>query len=147
VASVERQGTSKEDVVVHQEEEAFFEVNITDYEESVYQGKTTEVEYSVKNTGNATGTQTIVLIYNDEVLNRDENLTLAPGEEWNNSYIFNVGQGGDIILENEDDSEMVIVTVEEEEDLIDRMREIPGFTSIILLLAVVFAVTIYQKKE
>ncbi len=39
------------------------------------------------------------------------------------------------------------VTVEEDDGMTDRVREIPGFTSIILLLASIIAVAIYHKKD
>ncbi len=38
------------------------------------------------------------------------------------------------------------VTVEEDDEIIDRIRDIPGFTSIILLLGMIFAVALYRKK-
>jgi len=84
----------------------------------------------------------------------DVNLTAVPDEDWEFS-----GWTGDIPEEEEEEQEITIEMDEdkeitahfEEKDIRDRIRdeirEIPGFTSTLLLLAVVTAVAIYKKMK
>jgi len=129
----------------------YFEVEIVDYDEEVEEGEDVTVEYTVTNTGGVEDTQDIEFYVDDDLIDIEEDVSLEGGEVHEGEFTWETedGDAGDHELEvsSEDDSEVVTVTVEEEEDMIDRIREIPGFTSTILLLASVIAVAIYHKKE
>ncbi|MBS3790168.1 MAG: hypothetical protein KGY66_04555 [Candidatus Thermoplasmatota archaeon] len=134
----------------------YFEVEITDHDKEVELGDEINVEYRVKNTGGAEGTQDIVLSVEGEELdreevNRDEDVTLEPGEEWKNETTYDTGNLDisiaqielstelSLLLDSNNDSHSGKVTVTEP------MIDVPGFTPTLLLLSMVIAVTVYHK--
>ena len=126
---------------------AFFEVNITAYDEEVKEGETVMVEFTVKNTGELEDMQDIVFSVDGEDKKGEPDVELDAGEEFSGQFTWNAEDGGEYELRvaSEDDEDTVIVTVEEEED--DPLIPIPGFTTLILVLGSVLAVAIYHKKE
>lgn len=63
--------------------------------------------------------------------------------EWTDDY---EGTEEQITITMDEDKEITAVfEKEEDESILDRIRDIPGFTSIVLLLAMVIAVAIHQK--
>ncbi|MBS3782096.1 MAG: VCBS repeat-containing protein [Candidatus Thermoplasmatota archaeon] len=141
----------KEITAVFEElEPAYFEVEIIDYDENVTVGDNVTVELTVENTGELEGTQDIVLTVDDTEVDSRE-VTLAGGDTESVEFTWETEEAGDYDLEvaSEDTSDSVTVTVgevdEEEEDGL--VPGIPGFTSILLLVASVIAVAIYHKKK
>jgi len=129
-----------------------FEVVIIDYDEKVEKGEEVVIEYEIENTGEVEDTQDIEFYVGDDLIETEEDVSLESGEVHEGEFIWETEEGdaGDHELEvsSEDDSEVVIVTVEEDdEDVIDRIRDIPGFRSIILLVATVIALAVYHKKD
>jgi len=152
------EGTNGRHVVI-EENGPFFAVEIIDYPEEVELGEVIEIEYLVKNTGDAEGTQDIILTVKAEEVDfeeefRDEDVTLAPNDEWTNEHTYDTDEipkpyGIDIIelevdveilLESDDDSDSGKSTVKSP-------GVIPGFTFILLLLGVSFAAVIHHKKK
>ncbi len=120
---------------------AYFEVEITDYDDEVEEGDTVTVEFTVTNTGDEEATQDIVFSVDGAEEDRVENVTLDGGEVYSGEFTWEAEDEGDYTLEvaSDDDSDSVTVTVEEE--------EVPGFTTMLLILGAVIAVAIYHKKE
>jgi len=146
-----------EEVAV-EENGAFFDVEIIEYPKEVRRGDEVEIKYSVNNTGEDTGTQDLVLSIKGEELdieevNRDENVTLSPGGEWNNTYIYDTSDVDvstfflefstelSLLLESNDDNHSGTITVTEP------MLDIPGFTFILLIIGVISAVAIHKKRN
>jgi len=93
---------------------AYFEVEITDYEEEVDEGDTVTVEYDVENTGDVEGTQEIVFFVDgDEEDSMD--VTIAPNEELRDEFTWEADEAGEHELEvaSDDDSDSVTIIVEE----------------------------------
>jgi len=120
---------------------AYFEVEITDYDDDVEEGDTVTVEYTVENTGELEGTQDIVFTV-DGTEEDSVGITLGAGEDYSGEFEWEAEDEGDYDLEvaSEDTSDSVTVTVEEE-------VMVPGFTLALLVLGAVIAVTIYYKKH
>jgi len=123
-------------------EPAFFEVEITDYDDEVEEGDTVTVEFTVENTGELEGTQDIVFSVDGDEEDSIE-VTLDEGEDYDGEFEWEADDPGDYDLEvaSDDTSDSVTVTVVEEED------PTPGFTLALLVLGAVIAVAIYYKKE
>jgi len=128
------------------EPEAYFEVEITDYDDEVEEGDTVTVEFTVENTGDAEGTQDIVFSV-DGAEEDSVEITLDVGDTYSGEFTWEAGEPGDYDLEvaSEDDSDSVTVTVEEEPGFLEQL--IPGFTTVLLMISVIIAVAIYYKKE
>jgi len=119
--------------------EANFEVEITDYDEDVRPGRYLEIEYTVENTGDAEGTQDIVFIVEGTEEDKNEGLTLDEGETFEGRFFWKAGEGPHLLtVESEDDTARRAINIE---------TVTPGFTSILLILATVFAGAIYYKKK
>lgn len=159
-------GEAKEEDIRIEEEEVeitedlweFFEVELIDYDEEVRVGDEINIEYRVKNTGGATGIQDVVLSVEGErvdreEVNRDEDLILEPDEEWKNEVTYDTRDVDvstaqiefstelSLLLNSNNDSHSGKVTVTEP------MIDIPGFTSILLLLSIVTSLAIYKKMK
>lgn len=122
-------------------EPAYFQVEITDYEEEVEEGETVTVEFTIENTGEEEGTQEIVFRaggFEEDTME----MTIGEGESESGEFTWEAEGDGDVDLEvrSEDTSDTVTVTVEEE-------VEIPGFTLALIIVGAVIAVAIYHKKE
>jgi len=132
------------EITAHFEEydPAYFEVEITDYDDEVEEGDTVTVEFTVENTGELEGTQTIVFSVNGDEEDTME-MTIGAGESEDGEFTWEAEDEGDYELEvaSDDTSDSVTVTVEEEE------VEVPGFTTMFLMLSAVIAVAIYYKKK
>jgi len=124
-----------------------FEVEIVDYDEEVEEGEEVMVQYEIENTGEVEDTQEIEFYVDDNLIETEDDVSLEAGEVHEGEFTWETEEGdtGDHELEvaSEDDSEMFTVTVREEEE----DDGIPGFTSTLLLLSVIFAVAIYGKKK
>jgi len=135
----------KEITAVFEEElePAYFEVEITDYDDEVEEGDTVTIDFTVENTGELEGTQEIVFSVDDTEEDSME-ITLDAGEEYNGEFEWETEDEGDYDLEvaSEDTFDSVTVTVEE-----DEWWDIQGFTTILLVLGAVIAIAIYYKKE
>jgi len=145
--------------VVIEENGPFFEVKIIDYPEEVELGEVIEIEYSVTNTGDATGTQDIVLTIKAEEVDieeekRHEDVTLGPGDQWDNTDTYDTGDiptpyGVDII-EIEVDVEIILESDDDTDtgkSTVTSPGMIHGFTFILLVLGVTFAAVIYHTKK
>ncbi|MFW6064792.1 MAG: InlB B-repeat-containing protein [Candidatus Natronoplasma sp.] len=141
----------KEITAVFEEEEPlepYFEVEITapddgaEYEE----GDTVTVEFTVTNTGDIVGTQDIVFSVDGAEVDRMEDVDVASTETYEGVFEWEADDEGDYQLEvaSEDDKDSVEISVLEEDD---EWWEIPGFTTMLLILGAVIAVAIYYKKE
>jgi len=145
--------------VVIEENGPFFEVEIIEHSEEIELGEVIEIEYSVTNNGDATGTQDIILTVKAEEVDieeeeRHEDVTLEPGEyeKWNYQYdtgpigedygqqIFEIEVDVEIIVQSDDDVTSGTTTVKSE-------GLIPGFTFVSLVLGISFAVMIYYTKK
>jgi len=124
--------------------EAFFKVEVIDYDEEVIEGDEVTIMYRITNTGNIEGTQTIIFEAAGEIIDTME-LTLEAGEVYESEFIWEAVEEGDydVGLTSEDDQSWVTITVEEE----DEWWEVPGFTTMLLISGAIIAVTIYYKKE
>lgn len=144
---------------ITQENGAFFDPEIINYTEEVKLGDEVFIEYSVTNTGDAEGTQDIILTVEiDEVNIKEgethENVTLGPGQELNNTFTYDTsdlkedyGQNiveivveVDVTLQTENASDAATLTV-------ISPGMIPGFTFILLVTSLTFAVIIYHKMK
>jgi len=145
--------------VVIESNGAFFNPKIIDYTEEVELGDKVWIEYSVTNTGDATGTQDIILTVEIERVNvkeekTHEDVTLDPDdtvtyeheydtsdtEEEYGQDIFEIKVEVDVTLETENASDSAKSTITSP-DLI------PGFKLILLVIAGIFAVVIYHTKK
>lgn len=153
------EATAEENIQTKEEGEAFFDPEIIDYSEEVELGDEVWIEYSVTNTGDASGTQDIILTVEVKKVdikkeNTHENVTLEPGEDWTKEYTYDTSDAeeeyGQDILEIEVE---VDVTLETENDSDSKKAtiispgRIPGFTFLLLLLGVIFGVAAYHLKE
>jgi len=122
---------------------AYFEVEITDYDDEVEEGDTVTVEFTVENTGELEGTQTIVFSVDGDEEDTME-MTIGAGESEDGEFEWEAEDEGEYELEvaSDDTSDSVTVTVEEEDE-----PGIPGFTLGLLVLGAIVAVAIYYKKE
>jgi len=122
-----------------------FEVEITEADEEIEEDDTLTVEFEVENSGDIEGTQEIVFSVDDEEVDMVE-MTIGIGEIEEGEFTWNAEDAGEFDLEvaSDDTSDLITVTVEEEED---RFLDIPGFTTMLLILGVVIAIAIYHKKE
>jgi len=120
---------------------AYFEINITDYNEEVEKGDVVTVEFTVTNTGEEEATQDIVFSIDGTEEDSIE-VTLEGGATFEGEFTWEAEEEGEYELEvaSDDTSDLVTVTVEEE-------PAIPGFTTMLLILGSIIAVAIYHKKE
>jgi len=109
-----------EEVSVTVLEQAFFEVEIVDYDEEVMVDEDVELRYNVTNVGEVEDTQNVTLEVFDEeeelvYSDKEENLTLGPGEYHNETFVWStegVDAGDyDMNVSSDDDSDEVNVTV------------------------------------
>ncbi len=123
VFSVAISSTSTSEAI---EEDAFFEVEIKEYEESVVDGDEVIIEYTVTNTGETEDTQNIIGAINGNVVHTLYDLTLE-GEEtyegeftWTASYSeFREETVVEVMSDNETDSVTITVFEEEPEPLFE----------------------------
>jgi len=132
--------------------EPYFEVEITAPGDGTeyYEGDTVTVEFTVTNTGDIVGTQDIVFSVDGDEVDRMENVDVVSGGTISGEFEWEADDEGDYRLEvaSEDEEDSVEVSVQEEDDeLLEELLEIPGFTTILLILGAVIAVSIYYKKE
>ncbi|MFW6064775.1 MAG: GLUG motif-containing protein [Candidatus Natronoplasma sp.] len=119
-----------------------FEVEITEYDEELEVGRYIMVEYTVKNTGDVEDTQDISFLVDGSIEER-ENVTLEPGENRIGKFFWEAELGSHLLtVESENDEDTVAVNVQMEEPNL-----LPGFTSLLILVATIIAVAIYQKKS
>jgi len=130
----------KEITAVFSPYEPFFEVEITDYDEEVKPGTYVTIRYNVENTGELKDTQDIVFSVDGIEEKGKVDVTLEPGETRSGGFTWQAGGEGEYELEvaSEDDEDTVTITV---------VEEVPGFTTMILILCAIKAVAIYRKKE
>jgi len=132
-------------------EEAYYVVEITSPEEgdrvARYDvGDTVVVRVDIENTGNKEGEKDILLEIGGVEQDRWEDLNLEAGGNESIILIWDYAQPGiqrlDVVGEDDDqvEGDHVYITVEE-------TLPMPGFTSLLLLLAVTFAAVIYHKKK
>jgi len=124
-------------------DQPYFEVEITEYDEEIEVGRYIMVEYTVKNTGDVEGTQDIEFLVEGSLEDIEDDVTLEPGENRTGKFFWEAEVGSHLLtVQSEDDRDRVSVYVYmEEPDLL------PGFTSILLILATVFAAVVYHKKK
>lgn len=121
--------------------EAFFEVKITSYDRNVKEGEYVTVQFRVRNLGEAADTQDIVLRVGGLEEDRKEDVTLEPGEEYTDKFFWMADEGSYLLrVSSDDDDDTVPITVEGD-------QPVPGFTTVLLMIAGVIAVAIYQKKK
>jgi len=122
-------------------EQAYFEVEIIDYQEEIQVGRYLKVEFTIENTGDFEDTQNITFTVGGSVEDMKE-VTLEGGENETYKFFWEAEMGSHILtVASEDDEDAVAVHVHPEEGLM------PGFTSVLLILATIFAVIICRKKK
>jgi len=96
----------------------YFEIELSDYDEIVKTGEKITIYYTVRNTGGIDGTQHISLMINDRVYWVDTDLSLGAGEEFSGEYTWEPTEAGEynIVVSAEDDSELISIEAEEEEE-------------------------------
>ncbi|MFP3872067.1 MAG: InlB B-repeat-containing protein, partial [Candidatus Aenigmatarchaeota archaeon] len=141
------------------EEGPYFEVGIVDYDEQVYEGDELTIKYSVNNTGEAEGTQDIVLTIGDEEFTVEEDLTLEPGEEFETEFTWDLEEGDageyDIQIRSEDDEVSETLTVKEEGSEVSEDERgndllfwiIPVITVVVIALMLAIFLTRRMGKE
>ncbi|MFW5952950.1 MAG: hypothetical protein ACOCSJ_02185 [Candidatus Natronoplasma sp.] len=157
------EATAEENVEIKGEDGAYFEPEIVTYTKEVELEDEIEIGYSVNNTGDEPGIQDIILsvkveirgeqVYNEEI--HREELPLAPGQEWNDTQIYDTedeeDEYGDIpFIEIKADVEILLETddaSDSAETTVTKPGVIPGFTFILLVIGVTFAVIIYHTKK
>lgn len=135
---------------VEEEDDIYFEVEITDRVEQVETGENVSVGYNVTNTGSDEGTQDVLFRVNGEKIETYNDLTLGANKTYEGEFSWNgTGEKGDYQLEviTDDDTGSVTITVKDEEKEPKDDDGIPGFTSTLLILAVVIAIAVYHKKK
>ncbi len=95
-------------------EDAYFEIDITHYQEDVVEGELIQVNYTVSNTGDVEDTQNVVFFIDDNLVLIDENITLD--EDETHSSLFNWAaeepyQERTIFVRTQNDEDEVVVTV------------------------------------
>lgn len=123
----------------------YFEIEITDYDDEVKEGDTVIVDFTVENTGELEGSQDILFSV-DGTEEDSVEVTLNAGEEYSGEFEWEAEDEGDYVLEvaSEDTFDSLNVTVEEE---VDEWWEVPGFTTVLLIVGTVIAIVIYHKKD
>ena len=138
-------------VTAHFEEldPAYFEVEITNYDDEVEEGEEATVEYKVTNTGKLEDTQNIIFNVDGEQEKVDLDITLDGNETYTGDFTWIAEEAGAYNLEiaSEDDQDTVAISVVSVEEDDEEEQDTPGFTSILLLLGVIIAVVIYYKKK
>ncbi len=126
--------------------EAYFEVTITEYDKEVEEGEYITVEFTIKNTGDGDGTQDIEFLVGGDSEETKE-MTIEAGEEKRGKFFWEAEGGSHILsVASEDDEDKVAVNVAIE-TVEPETPGLPGFTSILLVLATIFAIVIYYKKK
>ncbi|MFW5907771.1 MAG: InlB B-repeat-containing protein [Candidatus Natronoplasma sp.] len=103
-------------LTVHFLQEAFFEVEIVDYDEEVSEGDELVVECTVTNTGDVEDTQTIELTVSDEddnlIYDDSKEITLSAGEERTETFTWKTDKRGEFELTvwSLDDEDVVDIT-------------------------------------
>ncbi len=104
------------EVTAHfKEHEAYFEVEIIDYDEEVKIGEDITVEYSVINTGGFEGTQDIVLFLDGDAVKTKTDITLKTGEEYESEFTWEAEESGEQEFEvrSSDDASHGIIMIKE----------------------------------
>ncbi|MEF8832485.1 MAG: hypothetical protein V5A66_03080 [Candidatus Thermoplasmatota archaeon] len=153
------EATFEGDAHITEENGAYFEPEIINYTEEVELGDEIIIEYSVTNTGDAVGTQDIVLIVEIDQVNMSEektteDVTLDPGQEWNNTFTYDTSDiqqdYGQDIIEIEVEVNVTLKTEDASDSVNSTLTSpgmIPGFDLILLAIGVTFAVVIYHTKK
>ncbi|MFW5933013.1 MAG: InlB B-repeat-containing protein, partial [Candidatus Hadarchaeota archaeon] len=106
------------DVSVYDEDEPFFEVEITDPSdsESFEVGDEVVVDYTVNNTGGEFDNQDVVFSVDGVEEDREENISLDEDEEFDGEFTWTAGDTGDYTLEvaSDDHADTVEISVLEE---------------------------------
>lgn len=150
-----------ENIEINENDEAYFEVEIVDYPDEVELGEEIEIEYYIENTGNLPGEQEVFVYLEAEVAGQEvwsesqsEDVILIPDEEIRDVHTVDTSE-----IEDEYDQEIfevevdVHISIETEDDHDEATITfilpglIPGFTFILLLSGIAFAVVIYHTKE
>lgn len=151
--------TGEKNVGIADQNGAFFEPEIIDYTEEVELGDEVMIEYSVTNTGDTEGTQDIVLTIEIDELNvkkekTHEDVTLGPGQEFNNTFTYDTSEVeqdyGQNIVEMEVEVDVTLTTEDASDSVTSTVTSpgmIPGFTLLLLAIAVTFTVAIYHTKK
>lgn len=144
-----------------EENGAYFEVEIVDHPDEVELGEEFDVEYYIENTGDLPGEQEVFVYAEAEVAgqkiwsesesqevilipNQGENYTHTTDtseieEEYDDGF-FEIEVDVNILIESENDDDEATITF-----ILPGL--IPGFTFILLLLGITFAVIIYHTKK
>jgi len=114
-----------ENEIYSEDEEAFFDVEITDFDEEVKEGETLTLEYRVTNTGEAEDTQTIRFYRGVVRLDRSELITLDVDDVYEGEFTWTPGEAReyDLRIESMDDQDEVTVTVTEVKELMINAEE------------------------
>jgi len=101
------------EITAHFVREAFFEVEITDYDREVYEGESVRIDYQVFNSGNLEDTQEIEISVNG--ISESHNIYLDPGSYEYASFTWStrLGDAGEyeLVVASEDDEDEVEITV------------------------------------
>ncbi len=153
--------TVDEYIEINEDDEAYFEVEIIDHPDEVELGDEIEIEYYIGNTGNIPGEQEISISIEAEVAGQEiwsesesENVVLDPNRNKTDTYSVDTGDIGeeyDIgLFEVEIDVNFSVETEDDQDEATITLilpGEIPGFTFMLLLVGIFFAVVIYHTKK
>jgi len=95
---------------------AYFEVEITDYDDIVEEGEDVTVKFTIKNTGILEGTQDIVFSVDGTGMAKEEDITIESKDHWKGEFTWEAEEAGEYKLEvaSDDTSDRVLVTIEGE---------------------------------
>ena len=133
----------EQEVTVTVLKDAFFEVEIYEYDENVGSGEEVTIKYRLHNTGEVDGVQNIALTVDGTEVATNPDVALEPDE--NRAYTFTWDTSGhdggeyDLVVSSDDHEQTITVEVEEDDS--------PGFAFVLLGIALVFSLKIYRKKD
>jgi len=120
VTAFNEEGESFQSVMVERTvyEGPHFEIEITDYDEEVYEGEEITIEYEVENLGMEEGTQDINFTIDGVEKDRLEELTLDVEENYTDEFIWKTEQGDageyELVIASENSQDSVIVTISDD---------------------------------
>ncbi len=114
-------------------QEPFFEVDITGDNSPIDEEGTLEIDFDVENVGDIEDEQDILLIFNNEEVERIENIYLESGDVYSDTFFYDTTEEPgeyEAVVESEDSSDSTDVLIGElgyfEVDIIDSNNPDPG---------------------
>jgi|GEM_PF-844796 len=128
-----------DEVTVKVLRDAYFEVEITDYDEEIIEEEELVLQYRIENIGDFNGTQNVELFVDDELHDGEYYLDLEAGEVYEDQFTWTAQEPygeRDILLESEiDQDEVTVVVIEKanfEVDIVDYDDEVEEDEEVVL---------------